>query len=58
MPKSTKTDEADRGTTDTLTELMRVGARKLIAQALEAEGTCKLPRQADSCKVEFSGLGS
>lgn len=39
MSKPTKTDQEDRGTRDVLTELMRAGARKLIAQALEVEVT-------------------
>lgn len=37
MTKSSKTKQEDRGTRDTLTEVIRAGARKLIAQALEAE---------------------
>lgn len=37
MSKRTKTEQEDRGTRDVLTEVMRAGARKLIAQALDAE---------------------
>jgi len=37
MSKRTKTEQEDRGGNDSLTELIRTGARKLIAQALKAE---------------------
>ncbi len=39
MSESTKTESGGRGSRDALTELMRAGARKLIAEALEAEVT-------------------
>jgi hypothetical protein len=39
MSESTKTESRERGSRDALTELMRAGARKLIAEALEAEVT-------------------
>ena len=37
MPERTKSEEEDRGRTDSLTELLRTGAQKLLAQALKAE---------------------
>ena len=37
MSKRTKPEQEDRGTSDVLAEMMRAGARKLIAQALDAE---------------------
>jgi len=36
MKESTKTEQGDREGRDTLTEVMRAGARKLLAPALEA----------------------
>jgi len=39
MRKRTKTESRERGSRDALTELMRVGAQKLLAEALEAEVT-------------------
>ena len=39
MSKRSKIEQEDRGSRDTLTEVLRAGARKLIAQALEAEVT-------------------
>jgi len=47
MQKSTKTEQEDRGTRDALTALMRAGARKLIAQALDAEVAELLVTYAD-----------
>ena len=37
MKKRTKPEQEDRGTSDALTTLIRAGAQKLIAQAVEAE---------------------
>lgn len=37
MSESMKTEAGDREGRDTLTEVLRAGARKLIAQALEAD---------------------
>lgn len=37
MSESSKTEAGDRADRDTFTEVLRAGARKLIAQALEAE---------------------
>jgi transposase-like protein len=37
MKKATKPEREDRGTSDSLTTLIRAGAQKLIAQAVEAE---------------------
>jgi len=37
MQTRTKSEEEDRGRTDSLTELIRTGAQKLLAQALKAE---------------------
>ena len=37
MNQRSKTEQEDRGASDTLTALMRIGAQKLMAQALEAE---------------------
>ena len=39
MRERTKTESRERGSRDALTELMRVGAQKLLAEALEAEVT-------------------
>ena len=47
MSKRTKTEQEDRGTSDVLTEMMRAGARKLIAQALDAEVAELLAAYAD-----------
>lgn len=47
MSESTKSESRERGSRDTLTELMRAGARKLIAEALEAEVTELLATYAD-----------
>ena len=47
MSESTKTESRERGSRDTLTELMRAGAQKLIAEALEAEVTELLATYAD-----------
>ena len=47
MSKRTKTEQEDRGTRDALTEVMRAGARKLIAQALDAEVAELLAAYAD-----------
>ncbi len=46
MKGSTKTEQGDRGGRDTLTEVMRAGARKLMAQALEAEVAERVPADA------------
>ena len=46
MSESTKTESRERGSRDALTELMRAGARKLIAEALEAEVTALLATYA------------
>ncbi len=37
MKKRNKTEQEERGGQDELTDLIRAGARKLIAQALKAE---------------------
>ena len=37
MHKRTKTEQEDRDTKDSLTDLIRTGAQQLIAQALQAE---------------------
>lgn len=37
MPERSKTEEEDRGGTDSLTELIRTGAQQLLAQALKAD---------------------
>ena len=37
MQKRNKTEEEDRGGNDSLTDLLRIGAQKLIVQALKAE---------------------
>jgi len=37
MQERTKSEEEDRARTDSLTELIRTGAQKLLAQALKAE---------------------
>ena len=37
MSERTQTEGGDREGRDTLTDVLRAGARKLIAQALEAE---------------------
>ena len=37
MQERTKSEEKDRARTDSLTELIRTGAQKLLAQALKAE---------------------
>jgi len=47
MSERTKMEPEDRGVSDTLTELMRGGARKLIAQALNAEVAELLATYAD-----------
>ena len=47
MRESTKPELEDRGTNDTLTEVIRTGARKLIAQALKAEVAELLATYAD-----------
>jgi len=47
MSKRTKTEQEDRGGNDSLTELIRTGARKLIAQALKAEVADLLVTYAD-----------
>lgn len=52
MSKRTKTEQEDRGTSDTLTEVMRAGARKLIAQALDAEVAELLAAYADQRDVQ------
>lgn len=52
MSKRTKTEQEDRGTRDTLTEVMRAGARKLIAQALDAEVAELLAAYADQRDVQ------
>ena len=51
MSKRTKTEQEDRGTRDALTEVMRAGARKLIAQALDAEVAELLAAYADQRDV-------
>ncbi len=47
MQKRTKSEEEDRGRTDSLTELIRTGAQKLLAQALKAEVAELLAPYAD-----------
>ncbi len=47
MSESTNPELEDRGTNDTLTEVIRTGARKLIAQALKAEVAELLATYAD-----------
>ena len=47
MQKRTKSEEEDRGRTDSLTELIRTGAQKLLAQALKAEVAELLVTYAD-----------
>ena len=47
MQKRTKSEEEDRGRTDSLTELIRTGAQKLLAQALKAEVAELLATYAD-----------
>ena len=37
MTQRNKTEQEDRQASDTLTALMRVGAQKILAQALETE---------------------
>ena len=51
MSKRTKTEQEDRGTRNALTEVMRAGARKLIAQALDAEVAELLAAYADQRDV-------
>ncbi len=58
MKESTKTEQEERGSQDGLTDLMRTGARKLIAQALKAEVAELLATYADQqddkgCAVVF-----
>lgn len=47
MTKSSKTQSAERVSRDTLTELLRTGARQLLAHALEAERAELLAEYAD-----------
>ena len=47
MQECTKSEEEDRGRTDSLTELIRTGAQKLLAQALKAEVAELLATYAD-----------
>ena len=47
MEERSKTEQEDRGTRDMLTEVMRAGARKLIAQVLETELAELLAAYAD-----------
>jgi len=47
MQERTKSEEEDRGRTDSLTELLRTGAQKLLAQALKAEVADLLAVYAD-----------
>ena len=47
MRESTKTEQEDRGRNDSLTDLIRTGAQKLIAQALKAEVAELLGTYAD-----------
>ena len=47
MRESSKSQHRERGSHDTLTELMRAGAHKLLAQALEVEVTELLATYAD-----------
>jgi transposase-like protein len=47
MRKSTKTEQEERGSQDGLTDLIRTGARQLIAQALKAEVAELLARYGD-----------
>ena len=56
MQKSTKTEQEDRGTRVALTEVMRAGARTLIAQALEAEVGELLATYFDQQDVCYSPL--
>jgi len=52
MRESTKTEQRERESSDTLTELRRAGARKLIAQALEAEIAGLLATYVDQQDVQ------
>lgn len=56
MRKRTKTEQEDRGTSDVLTEVMRAGARKLIAQALDAEVAELLAAYANQRDVQGRAL--
>ena len=47
MEKRNKTEETSRANQDELTAVIRAGARKLIAQALETEVTELLPALGD-----------
>jgi transposase-like protein len=47
MPECTKTEQEDRGGTDSLTDLIRTGAKQLLAQALKAEVDDLLASYAD-----------
>lgn len=47
MSKRTKTKSEERVNQDTLTELLRTGARQLLAQALEAERAALLAQYAE-----------
>ncbi len=47
MQKRTKTEQEDRGETDSLTDLIRTGAQQLLAQALKVEVADLLASYAD-----------
>ena len=47
MQERTKTEQEDRGSTDSLTDLIRTGAQQLLAQALKAEVAELLATYAD-----------
>jgi putative transposase len=47
MQECTKTEQEDRGRNDSLTDLIRTGAQKLIAQALKTEVSELLATYAD-----------
>ena len=47
MQKRTKTEQEDRGGTDSLTDLIRTGAQQLLAQALKVEAADLLASYAD-----------
>lgn len=47
MPERNQSEEAERDSQGSLTDLMRTGAQKLIAQALKAEATELLAAYGD-----------
>jgi len=52
MQERTKTEQEDRDTKDSLTDLIRTGAQQLIAQALNAEVAELLATYADQRDAE------